>query len=403
MKVQFSARLKNQAWRFDPDTGFLRCTAVILCVGILDYIPADLPGIEFPGGVETLQLYVSPEALAEPESLVSLEGTPVVVGHTWQDTNTVGLSCGNVAGTPKIVGLDLLADILVTDAETVRRVMLPEGHPERLQEISSAYDATITLTPGVDKTTGRAYHGLFSSIRYNHSAILPPGMGRAGSSVRIINRNKGPKMEFTRIKLRNGSFVRVANEDVPVVEKDQADTDKEVNNKVDASKLQELLDKLNEINPQIEALTKERDTLTGQLQAIKEQLDAATAPEAVESAAQAMNEERDAAGKVMNAHGLTLDDATRKLRGHALRLAVVNSVRVKNALTPLEADKAAEGVVQGMFSVYLDSPATQAAPTLPAGHQVVNSGNTPVFDLSTNSGRAARAYPGMFPAKGAQK
>jgi hypothetical protein len=184
MKVQFSARIANRAWRHDPETGFLRCTAVILAVGVLDYQPSELPPeAPAPDAQGRVRIAVLPQFLAEPESLASLEGMPAVVGHTWQDVRTAAIACGNVAGTPYVSGPDLLADILVVDPDAVRRIMLPEGDPDKLQEISSAYDSVIDFTPGVDVTTGEQYHGVFTNIRYNHVAILPPGRGRAGSSV----------------------------------------------------------------------------------------------------------------------------------------------------------------------------------------------------------------------------
>jgi hypothetical protein len=45
-KMQITQRLKiqNQMWRHDPDTGFLRCTAVILQAGCMDYTETELGG-----------------------------------------------------------------------------------------------------------------------------------------------------------------------------------------------------------------------------------------------------------------------------------------------------------------------------------------------------------------------
>jgi flagellar biosynthesis chaperone FliJ len=201
-------------------------------------------------------------------------------------------------------------------------------------------------------------------------------------------------MDVTRVKLRSGKSVRIVNEDLPALEEDQNKTDADIKNAPDASKLKELMDQLAALSPQLEALEKERDTLVGQLQAIKEQLDAAMNPDNVEAAATALNEERDEAAKVMNAHGLQLDDAARKLRGNDLRGHVVNAVRVKNGRPALDAETLkAEAHVAGMFAVYRET--TPAAPSKPAGHQIVNAsptGATP--DLSTNAGRAARAYAG---------
>lgn len=380
IQLRTTARIVNQAWRLDEATGFLRCTVAVLRVDVLRYLPDEMPGAPTVGGDGMVWIYVPAPELADPASIQSLEGMPAVVGHIWQDTGTVGASCGNVAGSPCYDAETLFADVIVTDPETVRRIMLPPGDPDKLEEISSAYDAAVEWVPGIDGN-GNPYHGQFRHIRYNHLAILPQGMGRAGSSVRILNRKK-PAMDFTQLRLRStGKTIRVANEDVPAAE--EADT--KAANAADPADLQKLADELAELN-------KRKSEIEGQLQALQEQLNAALNPDNVEAAATALNEERDDADKVMNAHGLKLTEEQRKLRGHALRVEVVNSVRVKNNAAKLD-DKADEPFVRGMFAVYRDSKPV-AATVPPAGHQIVNAATQPgARDLNTNDGRRAAMYP----------
>lgn len=389
MKIQIAARFQNKTWRLDDATGFLRCTATILCVGVLEYLPEELP--EFPRPAQgPIRIMVDYPTLSDPLAITSLEGMPVVVGHFWQDVDTVLVSCGSIAGAPVCSDTHLTADILVTDREAIRRILLPEGHPEQLVEISSAYDSMVLVEPGIDPATGREYHGKFSNIRYNHSAILPPGMGRAGSTVRIINQQKAPKMDFVKIKLNNGAYVRVANEDVPALEDDQ----KKDAGKVDASDLDGKIAALTDLQKQKDELQKQIDKLTGELSAVKEQLETATADETVETAAETMNAERDEADKVMNSHGLKLTPELRKLRGHGLRLAVVNSIRAAKNKDPLAADSA-EGFVQGFYGAMRDAPGVQAAPVVP-GAAIVNSqvqNQSGRSDLASNVGRAAVLYP----------
>ena len=396
MKIHYTARVTNQQWRHDPETGFLRCTVAVLRVDVLRYLPEEMPGAPTVGGDGMVWLYVPPVELADPGSIASLEGMPATVGHIWQDVGTVGASCGNIAGAPAYDADTLFADVLVTDPEAVRRIMLPAGDTNRLEEISSAYDAQIEWIPGIDKD-GNPYHGFFKQIRYNHIALLPRGMGRAGSSVRIINRHKGVEMEFTRMKLRSGQYARVANEDVPAVEDDQKQSDTQAKNAIDPAKLQEAMDQLADVNAQMAALQASKSELEGQLQALQEQLTAALSPDTVEGAAQAMNEERDDADKVMNSHGLTLTPEQRKLRGHALRLEVVNSVRVKNAAAVLDAT-ADEPFVRGMFSTLREFPSVAIKQVAPAGHQIVQNTNggaqQSTVDFSTNEGRRAALYGG---------
>lgn len=378
--MQHTHRITNQQWRFDPETGFLRITATILKVGPMHYTRDELP--DAPEGIAgPIRVAVTPEALSDPEALSSLEGAPATVGHIWQTVGTVAQSVGHLAGSPRVEGAHLWGDVLVTDPEAVRRVMLPEGDPDRLEEISSAYDAAITWAAGVDSD------GTFGRIRYNHFALLPRGAGRAGSSVRIVNTDGGKPVSHTAIRLSTGQTVRVLNEDLPKMEEAEATNAA----KVDPAKLSETLTKLQELQGQIQTLSAERDKLAGELQAFKAQLDAALDPGAIEAKAAEMVEDQATANAVMNAHSLKLTPEQAKLRGHDLRVAVVNSVQAARKAEALPADASADyvrGVYQGMQAL------AKALP--PAGHQIVNSANQPAPaagpDLSNNAARAAHLW-----------
>jgi len=368
-----TVKVQNRQWRVDPVSGFLRCTVTVLRVCVMDYQPDEMgggppDGLVIDDGI--VRVFTPPESLDNAESLASLEGMPAVVGHIWQDTQTNPVACGNISGAVKCDGAIIVADVLVTDADTIRRIQLPPTDPDYLCEISSAFDADVIWERGV-APDGAQFDGYFQNIRYNHVALLGTGQGRAGASIRIINNQpKGHIMELTRVKLLNGRTVRVANEDVQAVEDNDKEAADKIKNAPDPAKMQETIDRLAELNTQMETLQKEKTTLEGQLQALKDQLDSVMSPEAVETAAAAMNAEKDDAGKVMAANSLTLTDDQKKLRGDALRTVVVNSIRVKNGKPELTAEQVkAPGFVAGMFSTMLDLiPAT----TAPAGHHIVN-------------------------------
>ncbi len=380
-----TVRVHNRQWRVDPVSGFLRCTVTVLRVCVMEYMPDEMgggpPDVELEDGI--VRVFTPAESLDNPDSLASLEGMPAVVGHIWQDTQTNPVACGNISGAVKCDGAIIVADVLVTDADTIRRIQLPPTDPDYLCEISSAFDADVIWEPGV-APDGAAYHGYFQNIRYNHVALLGIGQGRAGASIRIINQQpKDHTMDFTRVKLLNGRTVRVANEDVQAVEdNDKASADK-VANAPDPAKMQETIDRLTELNTQMETLQKEKTALEGQLQALKDQLDKVMSPEAVETAAAAMNAEKEDASKVAAANSITLTDDHKKLRGDALRTAVVNMVRVKNGKPELTADQVkAPGFIGGMFGAMLEMlPGTSTTP--PAGHQVVNAGTGQPGDKTT--------------------
>lgn len=374
MRITTTAKIKNSTWRFDPDTGFLRCTAAILCPGVMTYMRAELEDAAPPEGLgPEINMYVSPEELEAPEGIATLEGMPAVVGHTWQTAGAIS-SCGNIAGAPYMSEGHLMASILVTDPEAVRLVMLPEGNPQRLQEISSAGDWSIIWEPGVSPE-GEAYDGLFVKLRYNHVALLPPGAGRAGASVRIINEKEAPKMEFTRVQIRgkNGRSrsVRVVNEDVPALEEAMLENEEIVNEAISPEQLQAAMEELTALREETTAKNERISELEGMIQSYKDQLDAALSTDAVEAAAEEMAVENEEATAVMNAAGLQMDHSMRKLRGHALRSKVVNSIRVRNGKPELTAAEVKdESFVRGMFKTQAE---TAGAVRQPAGHTIVQN------------------------------
>lgn len=359
MRITASARIQNNTWRFDPDTGFLRCTASILRAGIMLYTRADLDGADIPAHLgDQIRLYVPHEELIDPESVESLEGKPVVIGHTWQAASAMS-ACGNHCGTPTIQGDHLISDILITDAEAVRRIMLPENDPNRLQEISSAGDWLVVFEAGT-APDGQAYDGYFVKLRYNHSALLPPGAGRAGASVRIINEREAPKMEVTRVQIRNKKTgtvraVRVVNEDVAELEKTMVENEEVIDSAITPEQLQAALDELAVLKGEVGDKNARIAELEGMVQTYKDQLEAALSETSIEEAAAEMAEERDEAVTVMNAAGITGFDA-KGLRGHGLRTKVLNSIRVKNGKPELTAEQAKdESLVKGMYLGYVET------------------------------------------------
>lgn len=399
MRITTAARIKNNAWRFDPDTGFLRCTAAILCPGVMTYARAELEDANPPEGLQQIRMYVSPEELAAPEGIATLEGMPAVVGHTWQQAGAL-TNCGNIAGTPFIADGHLMAGILVTDPEAVRRTMLPDGDPAKLVEISSAGDWSIVWQPGIDPT-GQAYDGLFVKLRYNHVALLPPGAGRAGASVRIINEKEATKMEFTRVQLRMAGgkqrFVRVANEDVNALEEAMTENEEVAKSAITPEQLQAALDELTTLKDETKVKTDRIAELEGMITEYKAQLDAALSPAAVEAAAADMAVENEEATAVMNAAGLQLSAEDKRLRGHALRSKVLNSVRVKNGKPALtEEELKGEDYVKGMYKAQVEI--VGHAQRKPAGHQVVtttvqNSNDPQKPNMANTQDRFNRLYP----------
>ena len=391
MKITNRTKNKNNAWRYDPDTGFLRCTASILCAGILEYPPDEFP--DTPAHIQGMvRMYVSPDQLGNIEAMESLEGMPAVVGHTWQTAGNIS-ACGTIAGAPMISGEHLLADILVTDPEAVRRIMLPDGDPDKLVEISSAGLWNYVWESGVTPD-GDAYDGYFVKLSYNHVALLPVGAGRAGATVRIINTKGVAKMEFTRVKFR-GKTIRVLNEDVDKMEEIQNEDEEAKKTAVSAEDLQSALDELATLKADRDSKDARIAELEGMIQTYKDQLEEALSPDALENAADELAEERDEATQVMNAAGLKITDDFKKLRGHALRSKVVNSIRVRNGKGELsKEDSDNEGYVKGMYKALAESAGTtsRSKGVTGASAVVVENSSAPVQNMSNNADRFKRLY-----------
>ena len=196
MKCKFRNKTK---WQIDDD-GFMRCRATILKTGVLKYHRSEIPAELIPESLidEWIFLLVSAEELGNTESIKTLEGKPLVIGHEWQEAGNV-TDVGNIAGAPFFDGEYLIAEPLVTDKIAIERVMIEGTDPRKLQDLSSAYDSGINWESGYTESE-EFFHGTQVDLRYNHVALLGIGDGRAGTDVRIFNKKGDSTVEFTNVK-----------------------------------------------------------------------------------------------------------------------------------------------------------------------------------------------------------
>jgi hypothetical protein len=176
------------------------------------------------------------------------------------------------------------------------------------------------------------------------------------------------------------------NEDLAALDAEMKDTEEKVANAPDAKQVAGMLDELKALRAETDEKNKRIEELQGQLQAYMDQLSAAMSPEVIEMAANEMAKEKEEAAAVMNAHGLTLSDEQKSLRGHALRSAVVRAVN-----SSIKDDEASnEPYIKGLFTGY-----ARVKLVPPAGHQaaqVTNEAAVSGPDLSQNPSRFERLY-----------
>jgi hypothetical protein len=374
-----SSGSENRPRRFRDDNGFLHIFLRFMRTGILEYgqdtfpdgIPSGAAGVN--GRVAVM---VEPDDLKDPESLASLAGMPGLRKHEWatpeQDLDQIGA----VAGEPCYVeenGVGYVeCEAVITDAETIGR--LDDGE---LVEVSSGYRHDVDWAPG--EFEGKSYAGKQKGLRYNHFVLLPEGEGRAGRDVRALNakenevadeKEKGGVRVWCR-KLKRAIFALNAEDAEAIAELDEKPEEKtESTDGNPPPKAGEGGDKPpaeGEGGGEIKNLSKLLDELTkvkaraaeleGQLQVAQERINELLSSDKVEQEAEALSSEREeAAGVIAENCGIDKAKAMNaikeaKLRGHALRVHAMNSIREHQGKQKIEDEKTKdEAFILGMWN-----------------------------------------------------
>lgn len=146
------------------DEGFIRDSPVVGRTGILVYRNAD--------GTERRE-YRPPEEAFRADSLASLMGKPITIGHkAMVDAgNAARLApVGSVLSAGRQDGNTIRADIVIYNLDTAAR------------ELSCGYTLSLDETPGTTPS-GERYDAIQRNIVYNHLAIV--SHARAGSIARL--------------------------------------------------------------------------------------------------------------------------------------------------------------------------------------------------------------------------
>jgi hypothetical protein len=177
--------------QFETREGFLFIKGVPLArTGVMEYVPGEIyDHIRrrfIPGGPDgKIYSHASADDLFTPETIESIRGKAVVIGHPDGDVtpdNWTELSVGFVMDPRREGGENdydmLVGDLMVTHPEAIPRV---KRKPEEggLREVSCGYDADY------EEDTSNPGHVRRHKLLYNHVALLPVGLGRCGSTCSI--------------------------------------------------------------------------------------------------------------------------------------------------------------------------------------------------------------------------
>lgn len=143
------------------DEGFIKDTPIIGRTGLLKYVRPD-------GTIRTE--YRPPEEAFAEDSLKSIEGKPITLGHHGLVTSSNAKQIkpvGTVLSTAKQDGDNIRADVVIYNLDGNER------------ELSCGYSLDLDETPGTTPN-GEHYDAVQRNIRYNHLAIVRKG--RAGNA-----------------------------------------------------------------------------------------------------------------------------------------------------------------------------------------------------------------------------
>jgi hypothetical protein len=149
--------------------GFLVVPGALTRVGVLEYRRMD--------GTVVKELR-PPEEVFKADSVASLSGAPVTVGHIGLiNPGNADHSVGNVS-SPRVAEPVIAGDLTIQRKDTIDKVERKD-----LVELSPGYTCRIDKTPGV--FNGERYDQIQRDIVYNHVAMGPKGWGRSGPQVSI--------------------------------------------------------------------------------------------------------------------------------------------------------------------------------------------------------------------------
>ena len=220
--------------------GFIRDKPIIGRSGILIYKKAD--------GTERRE-YRPPEEAFKAESLASLKGKPITIGHKGM-ANNKNISkikpIGTVLSEGKQDGENIVADIVIYNLDTSAR------------ELSCGYTLDLEEKAGTTPE-GEHYDAIQRNIFYNHLAIVP--QGRAGNArlnldgEQELEEEEMAEKNLTKIKLDGGLEYEAEPEIAVYIEKLREDT------KASAEKIAEMKSEQDKLQAKYDAALADNEKL----------------------------------------------------------------------------------------------------------------------------------------------
>ncbi|MGU2444427.1 DUF2213 domain-containing protein [Burkholderia cenocepacia] len=203
--------------------GFLLCEAVpIARIGSQDYMFDELPELEAKDGIIVAER--DADVLFSPETLASFEGKPVTINHPKEfvtPANYMSVSRGTVCNVRRGEGAQadlMLADLLIKDAEAIRRVQSKE-----LSEVSNGYDADyeqiapgrarqVTIVGNHVALVKNARCGPVCSIGDSSPNLLPTGDSSMATKKKPVQSTLMEKLRKAFMTRDSDAFEQVAGE-----------------------------------------------------------------------------------------------------------------------------------------------------------------------------------------------
>lgn len=219
--------------------GFIQDTPVIGRVGILEYRNPD-------GSIR--REFRPPEEAFSADSLNTLRGKPVTVGHP-------GFVSAESMSKAKVIGTILTEG--KQDGDNIRADLVIHNLDTNGRELSCGYKVDLEETPG--EYNGQRYDAIQRNIRYNHVAVVP--RGRAGSIARLnLDGNEiyedEEEVKLMKIRLDNGIEYEAAPEVIAAIDAMKVDMSKIKN---DGAELQRKLDANEAVTDTLKADNKKLD------------------------------------------------------------------------------------------------------------------------------------------------